>query len=257
MLGLEVPSVRDVPEHRLAAYLLGSVHSVLGYITSFVLIGTYWLQHYAMFHYITRVDRVFVALNGVFLLSASFVPFPTGLQAVYREDELAMVLYASTQIVCGLTLWSLWRYAAVHRRLVASDLRDPVMVSFGRRLLLTPVVGLGAIVVSFVSIEASRLMFLVIPIAWLSHRIADQEWVPSSMPADSGDAADPPSGADRGRGLSSRGPDSSSSRSPSMLRDQRWRRRPHAGDQQALDQEARKLELDRDPPPAKTASRTN
>jgi uncharacterized membrane protein len=192
VLGLEVPSVHDVPERQLVAYLLDSVHSVMGYITSFVLIGTYWLQHYAMFHYITRVDRVLVALNGVFLLSASFVPFPTGLQAVYREDELAMILYASTQIVCGFTLWSLWRYATARHRLVPADIRDRVVTSLGRRILLTPVVGLVAIVVSFINLDSSRLIFLVIPIAWVSHRIADQDWVPSRTPADSGDAASAP-----------------------------------------------------------------
>jgi uncharacterized membrane protein len=192
VLGLEVPSVHDVPERQLVTYLLDSVHSVAGYITSFVLIGTYWLQHYAMFHYITRVDRVLVALNGLFLLSASFVPFPTGLQAVYRDDELAMILYASTQIVCGLSLWGLWRYATAHHRLVPAEIGDGVVMSLGRRILLTPVVGFAAIGVSFVSLQSSRLIFLVIPIAWLSHRIANQDWVPSRPPADSADPASPP-----------------------------------------------------------------
>ena len=99
VLGLEVPSVHEVPDQELSSYLLESLHPVMGYVGSFVLVGTYWLQHYVIFHYITGVNRFFVALNGLFLLCVSFVPFPTGLQASYRHDELAMAIYAGTQAV--------------------------------------------------------------------------------------------------------------------------------------------------------------
>ena len=78
VLGLEVPSVHKVPEEQLTRYLLASVHPLIGYVSSFILVGTYWLQHYVMFHYVIRADRTFVSLNGLFLLCVSFVPFPTG-----------------------------------------------------------------------------------------------------------------------------------------------------------------------------------
>lgn len=94
VLGLEVPSVHDVPEQELRDYILGQ-HPILGFVCSFVLIGIYWLQHYAVFHFIDRADRILVALNGLFLMCVSFVPFPTGIQAAYRDDELAMVFYGA------------------------------------------------------------------------------------------------------------------------------------------------------------------
>ena len=50
VLGLEVPSVHKITETQLPEYLVDSIPSVLAYITSFFLVGTYWLQHYMIFH---------------------------------------------------------------------------------------------------------------------------------------------------------------------------------------------------------------
>lgn len=176
ILGLEVPSVHKLPDQQLPSYLLQTLHPFMGYVGSFVLIGTYWLQHYAVFHFITRANRTLVALNGLFLLSVSFVPFPTGMQAVYRDDELAMVLYAGTQIVCGLSLLALWTYASSHHRLIATGTSSQVIKSMSRRIAITPAIGVAAMVVSFFSMTLSRLMFLAIPFVYLSHHAVDNGW---------------------------------------------------------------------------------
>ncbi len=175
VLGLEVPSVHDVPEQRLTTYLFESWRPFLGYISSFVLVGTYWLQHYAIFHYIERADRKLVYLSGLFLLSVSFVPFPTGLQSAYRRDELAMVLYAGTQVVCGSSLLAIWLYASTNHRLINRDTSARVIQSMSRRIAFTPMLSLMAIPVSFLSLDLSRVMFLAIPIAYLSHQVVDQD----------------------------------------------------------------------------------
>jgi len=176
VLTLEVPSVHEVPEQKLHEYLIDSFHPLLGYLSSFVLIGTYWLQHYAIFHYIMHVNRIFIAMNGLFLLCVSFVPFPTGLQAAYRDDELAIVIYGSTHIVCSLSLLALWVYATKKHRLVAPDISPRVITSMTTRIALTPLVSLAAIGVSFMSISVSRLIFLAIPVLYLSHRAVDEGW---------------------------------------------------------------------------------
>ncbi len=173
VLGLEVPSVHEVSDKKLLEFLYDSLHPLAGYVTSFILVGTYWLQHYVIHHHVKFVDRRFIALNGFFLLSISFVPFPTGLQASYRQDELAMVLYAISQSVCGLMLLFLWKYATNKRRLVDPSLPETVVKSMTARIAMTPLISVAAIAMSFISIEASRLMFLGIPLAYFSHRLVD------------------------------------------------------------------------------------
>jgi uncharacterized membrane protein len=173
VLGLEVPSVHDVPERELNQYLQASMHSLVGYVVSFILVGTYWLQHYVVFHFIDRVDRTLVLLNGVFLLCISFVPFPTGLQATYRHDELAMILYAGTQVACGLSLLAIWIHVSKDRRLITDAITPEQIKSMSWRISVTPLVGLAAMAVSLINLDLSRILFLIIPAAYFSHRAVD------------------------------------------------------------------------------------
>lgn len=174
VLGIEVPSAQDVPEKELPQFLVGSLHSILSYVLSFLVIGTFWLQHYVIFHYVERVDRAYVLLNGLFLLFLSFVPFPTGLLPVYRYDELAVVLYGISNLACGLGLLALWVYAARNYRLIAADTSQAIISSMTRRIALTPVICVVAIGVSLFDVLLGKLVFLIIPLSYCSHRLVDE-----------------------------------------------------------------------------------
>ena len=166
VLGLEVPSVHEVPKSELVEFLRDALHPVVGYVVSFVLVLTYWLEHYVIFHVMTYSTRALVALNGLFLLCVTFLPFPTGLQAAYRHDELAMVLYCLAQFLCGLSLLSIWLYATWNRQLVDPTLSALVIRKKTLRILVTPTISLLAIGCSFISISLSRFIFLVIPMCY-------------------------------------------------------------------------------------------
>ncbi|MDA0834856.1 MAG: TMEM175 family protein [Planctomycetota bacterium] len=176
VLGLEVPSVHKVPESRLVDYLQNTMLPAFGFVVSFILIGTYWMGHYAIFHYLTHATRVFVVLNGLFLLSLSFLPFPTGLQAAYRNDELALAFYYFANFMCGMSLLSIWLYAARNHRLIRADISPAVVRSMTQRLMYAPLISLAAVGCSFVSMTTSRLIFLTIPFLFLSHHLVDTGW---------------------------------------------------------------------------------
>lgn len=164
VLGLEVPTASKVPEQDLKAYLYDMLHPLIGYISSFVLIGTYWLAHYVIFHHVVRVDRIFIALNGLFLCLVAFVPFPTGVQATYRGDPIAFLLYAITHVACSLSLCALWLYATRGHRLVDTSLPDTSIAMIQRRLLLPPAVCVMAMLLSAINLNLGRLVFLLIPL---------------------------------------------------------------------------------------------
>jgi uncharacterized membrane protein len=170
VLGLEVPSAREVPDQRLVGYLADTLYPLVGYVISFALIGIFWLQHYVLFHDITRVNRTFVVLNGLFLLCLSFIPFPTGLHAIYREDELATVMYGGTIALAGISLLAIWRYATVSHRLVKPELSARSIRSMTWQLAIAPLVSIAAMGVSYLSIPVSRGMFFLIPLIYLSYR---------------------------------------------------------------------------------------
>jgi uncharacterized membrane protein len=187
VLGLNVPSAQKIPEKQLPEYLVDSIPSVLAYITSFLLVGMYWLQHYVMFHYVLQANRTLAVLNGLFLLSVSFLPFPTGLQAVYRGDMLAVAFFGCANIFCGLALLALWLYATGRHRLVAPEVPRRVVRSMTLRIAIGPALSVLAIAASFFSVWAGKLLFLAIPACYLSHRLVDAGWQQGS-----GDAEDPP-----------------------------------------------------------------
>ena len=176
VLGIEVPSVHDVSRSQLVDYLHSSWHSIVGYVVSFVVIGVYWLEHYVIFHYLTHATLTLVALNGVFLLCLTFLPFPTGLKAAYREDELAMVLYGSAQLICGLSLLVIWLYATTNYRLVDAKIPPKVVQGMTRRVLIIPVFSSLAIGCSFISISLSHLIFLAVPVVYFWLSANDSGW---------------------------------------------------------------------------------
>ena len=176
VLGLEVPSVHEFKQSQLVDYLRESIHPAVGYVVSFLLIGTYWLEHYAIFHFLTRATRMLIVLNGLFLLCLTFLPFPTGLQAAYRDDELAMVFYGLSQLMCGISLLCLWLYAIQGRRLVGPHVSPAVLRSMTTRLLIAPALCLVAVGCSFISINISRVILLSIPFFYISHRVVDIGW---------------------------------------------------------------------------------
>ncbi len=176
VLGLEAPSAREVPESKLGEFLRGALDPALGFVTSFILVGTYWMQHFAVFHYLRGANRQFVALNLLFLMCVSFLPFATGIQAAYRDDELAMLFYISFVSITGWSLLLLWHYAIHGRRLVDSDLPREIIAGISRRLLLAPVLALLACGVSLINIPLSRLVLLLIPILYFKQSATDAAW---------------------------------------------------------------------------------
>ena len=177
VLGIEVPSVHNVTQKELGDYLLATLPSIIGYVVSFIMIGMYWMQHYAIFHFLTHANRPFVILNGIFLLFLTFLPFPTGLHAVYFGDKLAAVIYGGAHILSAVSLLALWLYATQDFRLVSKDIPREVVTSMNRRLAVAPFLFLVAICAAFINPWLSRLIFMTIPCCCMSQRAVDEGWL--------------------------------------------------------------------------------
>jgi hypothetical protein len=98
------------------------------------------------------------------------------LQAVYREDRLAVVFFGCAHILCSLTLLALWLYTTQGRRLVAAEIPGAVVKSMALRIAISPTLSVLAMVASFYSVWTGKLLFLVIPVCYLSHRLVDADW---------------------------------------------------------------------------------
>ena len=95
----------------------------LAYVTSFLVIGIYWLNHHSVMEYLARVDRPIVWRNLILLLMISFIPFPTAIITAYGDMPAAVTFYGVTLTVIAAYANYMWWYV------VHSDYLDRTQIS--------------------------------------------------------------------------------------------------------------------------------
>ena len=176
VLTIDGPQRESVAPSDMPAAVLGQWPAVLSYALSFLVVGTFWAQHRAVFRHIDGHDAGLVWLNLCFLLCVSFIPFPTDLVGEYADQQFAVVLYASSMAIASLLLWALWWYVSHDGRLVQESLQRHHIRYLSLRLLVTPAVFLASIGLSFVSLRAAEWSWvLIIPLRYLLSRRYERE----------------------------------------------------------------------------------
>ena len=163
-LDLKVP---QVPESSAAAELpsalLGLWPNLFSFVLSFWIIGSYWLAHRRISELVGAYDRRMQLINLLLLMWIVLMPFSTALVGEYEHQQLPVVVYAVHNILTSLTLAWLWRHAARDSSLLVEANLDPRVVRHSTfRALIVQGVFLLSIGISFVSIDVTRLSWLLI-----------------------------------------------------------------------------------------------
>jgi uncharacterized membrane protein len=108
VLALKVPEIeKELVNTELTQRILDLWPKYVGYLTSFWVIGFYWIAHHRMFRYIKAYDQGLLMLNMTSLFFIAFMPFPTALLFQYPAQWITVVVYASTIALIGLSMVSL------------------------------------------------------------------------------------------------------------------------------------------------------
>ena len=114
LLILEIRAPDNVPSDVAATEVPNLVWALwpkfFSYVLSFLVIGTYWIAHHQTFRYVRSYNRTLLWLNLVFLLSISFIPFPTDLLGEYGELRFSVIFYAASLGLARLLLAVVWWY---------------------------------------------------------------------------------------------------------------------------------------------------
>lgn len=135
----------------------------LAYALSFFTIGVYWANHHSLFRLFHATDHAFLMLNVLFLMTISFVPFPTAVVGEYLKDPehraAAMHIYA-VGFILPATAWLIfWMYGRWQGLL--DPYLDPRYIShLTRKFALSHVPYWLALGVSFVSAWAAMAIVL-------------------------------------------------------------------------------------------------
>ena len=158
--------------------LIAEWPAYLAYVTSFMTLGVFWLQHSTITSVLRAGDPMLFRLNLLVLLLASFLPFPTKLASEFfgeREPEqVAVLFYGVTLLLLDLAMTVFARHATHERRLVRADASDELVRSLGH--LPSLLLYAGAILVGLVLPTLGIVLYLAIALyqavpARLMHRL--------------------------------------------------------------------------------------
>jgi uncharacterized membrane protein len=176
VLGIDIPAHHDFSTEGLIAFLGKIEYQVTVYAVSFVLIGSYWMQHNVMFHFFRNGSRGLTWVNLLFLFELTLLPFTTKLIGTYKYEPLVIIVYGAVHFACGCTLAYMWWYANRWAPVVWPRIDPAVARSMLFRILAGPVISLVAIGVAFISVRLGHAVFLTMPLFHTSHRRVDSHW---------------------------------------------------------------------------------
>ncbi len=181
VLDIKIPKL---PEAAVNAGLLVPTLLILwpkffSYVTSFVVLGVFWVGHHGYFHFLKRTDRWLLWITLLFLMFIVCVPCSTDLLGDYPHQKVAVMIYGCNIIALGLTLYLQWWYATRGHRLVGRDL-EPEMVRKGTQRILTgAVVYSCAVLFALINPTISVILYAVIPIFYILPSHLDHHWTHS------------------------------------------------------------------------------
>ncbi len=171
----------DIRADDVSGSLIALIPQLLVFALSFVVIARYWRVHHRVFARIERADGTLVGLSLLFLFWVALLPFPTAVLGEYGDTAAAVVLYAVTIILTGLSSTALWWYAAMGRARLRAGARpltredtDPEDVRRSLARGVAVIVGFTpSLPLAFVDPSLAELSWLlVIPLSPVIDRVA-------------------------------------------------------------------------------------
>lgn len=166
VLELRVPSLADhhsVPE--LGRQLVALLPKFLSWLISFVIVCKFWLNHHHILGLARHANYAMVWLNALFLMSQSFIPFPTALMGEYPGNPVAVTLFGVVMAVNTLLFIQLHAY--ILRRLA----RPEVVAAQDPHLIRNSFVGVASYLVGALaawgSSSAAFLTYMVTPLFFI------------------------------------------------------------------------------------------
>src|SRR4249919_3075461 len=83
ILEIKVPGAEELKHTSLTKYLSDQWPKYFAYVFSFLVLGIYWTNHHYLFKLYKRTDHWFNLLNVFFLMTISFLPFPSAILGEY------------------------------------------------------------------------------------------------------------------------------------------------------------------------------
>jgi uncharacterized membrane protein len=102
----------------LTKHILGLWPVFFRYITSFIILGFFWIGHDDQFYYIKLVDRTLLWIDIFYQIFIALLPFSTTLLGEYGDQQISIIVYGINLIISLSLNYLHWWYATKDHRLV-------------------------------------------------------------------------------------------------------------------------------------------
>jgi len=144
----------------------------ISYITTFVIIGIYWITYHAVFNPIRRTTDVMIWMNLSFLMFIAIIPFSIRLMNEYNNQH-SFIFYSVIQIMTGLILFLMWQHAIRKGTLVSTENEDVVQLNTEvirltyYRTIIIPIAYMISIAFSFINPHIVTIfpLIIIIPVS--------------------------------------------------------------------------------------------
>ena len=152
------------------------------YLVSFLTIGAAWIAHTSLTDDLDHVDRIFLRLNLLFLLSIAFLPFPTRLLGEALDkgtswQRVAVTVFGLTMLATRLLFAAMAAYAR-HEGLRPSSSPDRDLQEAQKKFRIVVGVYVGAIALGLlfprvaIVLYFAAAVFLIVPFGAVAQALA-------------------------------------------------------------------------------------
>ena len=152
----------DFASERLAAKFADLWPDFLAYVISFSTLGAFWVAHHRIFRWILYVDRPLIWINISFLMIIGLIPFSTTLLTQYLDSQNSIFAFSFNAILAGLLIYVIFYYVKRNPDLVDKSIQALIEKSSSRRIVATILTYSVAIIFSFIYLQASLFLLLLV-----------------------------------------------------------------------------------------------
>ena len=152
----------DLASERLSAKFADLWPDFLAYVISFSTLGAFWVAHHRIFRWVLYVDRPLIWINISFLMIIGLIPFSTTLLTQYLDSQNSIFAFSFNAILAGLLIYVIYYYVKRNPDLVDKSIQALIEKSSSRRVVATILTYSVAIIFSFIYLQASLFLLLLV-----------------------------------------------------------------------------------------------
>jgi len=121
-----------VSGHEIWKALGGMALKLVGFVSSFLLIGIYWTVHHRIFRYVINYNSRLIWRNLFLLMFVVFLPFTTALafETFTGDTDVSFIIYSANHILISLCFLRVWKYISDPAHKLSAGLTDKKYLNY-------------------------------------------------------------------------------------------------------------------------------